>query len=374
MATPLPWAPAIYLEIGLCVRLRELLVLLRVSSALNGLLRHYLYRHLGTDFPAKLIDSLAKNPELPPIVKSITFDAPDSVCLEQWESVWPQLRNLDYFSISGGIPLPRRLLRLSTCRLTYFAATCTVLRSWVDFIATQPEIDELRFDREFMGPVPKPELLPKLTAIKARPNDWVKFAELYPLYHVWSYTGDGLVHDNLNFASLHRLSHSPSRLSTLRISCDDFLAIVGYAPRLLTRLRHIVLDEDLSWTEFLLANNDVGLEDSTWARVASSLNVNFLNLQGILLVCCQTRVGRRQNRRRLRRSDGQDFAWILRLNCKAPSLKAFRFYAHDGYAIWTGLDTSESRRTFLDFPTDPWMVIAPERYIGEEEYAYLFGF
>ncbi|KAK7028439.1 hypothetical protein R3P38DRAFT_2704249 [Favolaschia claudopus] len=373
MATLLPWAPAIYLEIGLCVRLHELLVLLRVCSELNVLLRHYLYRHIGCERSAgRLIDSLAKNSSLPPMVRSLTFEKPGRVCMEQWESIWPQLRNLDYLTICGNLPLPRRLQRLSTCRLTYFAAKCTVIRSWVDFIATQPDIDEMRFDREFLGPVPKPELLPKLCALKARPNDWVKFAEVYSLYHIWSYTGEGLAHDNLTFASLHRLSRSPSRLSTLRISCHDFLAIVGYAPRLLNRLRHLVLDEDLTWTEFTLSENPTGLEDSTWARVAASLT-DFTYLQGIFLVCGQTALGR-ANRRRLRRSDGSAFSKILDSNCKAPSLKAFRFYTCDGYAIVTGMGTAERKSVFLDFPTDPWMFICPERYVGEEEYAYLFGF
>ncbi|KAK7022543.1 hypothetical protein R3P38DRAFT_2961298, partial [Favolaschia claudopus] len=306
-------------------------------------------------------------------VRSITFEEPDyDICMEQWAYVWPQLRNLDYLGISGGIPLPRRLLRLSTCRVTYFAAKCAVLRSWVDFIAAQPEIDELRFDREFLGPVPRPEQLPKLRAIKARPNDFAKFAERYDLYHIWSYAGEGLAGDHLTFASLHRLSHSPSRLTTLRISCYDFLAIVGSVPRLVTQLRHLVLDEDLTWTEFTLGEHATGLMDSTWARVAASLNTNFTALIGILLVCGQTIQGR-ANRRYLRRSDGGAFTRILRHNCKAPALRVFRFYTVGGYAIWTGLGTAAAKSVLLDYPTDDaWMIISPQRYFGDEEYAYLF--
>ncbi|KAK6984035.1 hypothetical protein R3P38DRAFT_2577070 [Favolaschia claudopus] len=374
MPSPLPWDPAIYLEIGRCCNLWDLLELLCVSSELNVLLRHYLYRHIGVRYSAdKLVDTLAKKRCLWPIVRSLFFEKPGRIRLGQWERVLPKLCNLEILSISAGIPLPLELVYLSRFRLTHFAAECDVQGTWIKLIASQPWLQELRFNRTFLGPVPAANKLPLLVALKARPIDCARFAEIHELYHIWFYTGDGLATDNLTFASLYRLSHSPSRLATLRISCYDFLAIVGTTPHLLTQLRHLVLDEDLTWSEFTLGETAIGLKDSTWARVALSLNSDFQTLQGILLVCDQKTRGR-AHRRRLERLDAWDFAEILYYNSGARPVRAFRFYAHDGYAFWTGLGTPARQQGYYDYPDDPWMVISPPRYFGDDEYAHLFGF
>jgi hypothetical protein len=51
---------------------------------------------------------------------------------------------------------------------------------------------------------------------------------------------------------LSQFAASPARLSTLRISAPDFLLLFDAAPKLVLMLCHLVLDEDLSWSDFTL--------------------------------------------------------------------------------------------------------------------------
>jgi hypothetical protein len=67
-------------------------------------------------------------------------------------------------------------------------------------------------------------------------------------------------------SDLLKLAASPSRLSTVRISALDFLTVLEAAPALLTSLRHLVVDEDLSWSNFTVESGDnlVSLNPIVW--------------------------------------------------------------------------------------------------------------
>ncbi|KAJ7246842.1 hypothetical protein B0H12DRAFT_1235462 [Mycena haematopus] len=184
--------------------------------------------------------------------------------------------------------------------------------NWIDLIASQPELEEIALDCE-------------------RPADIANFARLHRnLLDLWFFT----------------------------------------TPRFLSALRHIVLDEDLSWSEFPLVV-DAGLGECTFVRVATTLDHSMVHLRSVFLVCSQSR-RHCAHRRLLTRNDGVTFARIMAAHSTAPTLNAFRFSAHDGYAIWNnwGGEDEEILLTPPQDPTDSAAKYRPGSF--EEEYAYLF--
>ncbi|KAJ7801181.1 hypothetical protein B0H14DRAFT_2615600 [Mycena olivaceomarginata] len=290
---------SIYVEIALFCGVATRLSLLRLTKSLNVILRHLLYRNItvrGTS-ARKLVHTLANNPLLPLIT---------------W--VLPELVNLWCLGIAPNIPLPQQVVPLITFHLTCFQAICSVAGVWCEFIASQSTLDELYLDSDFWGDVPSPQQLPHLRSFKGRPQDLVNFAEVHPLAHMWVFTGIPLDTHVFTPSDLLKLAASPSRLSTVRISALDFLTVLEAAPVLLTSL-HLVVDEDLSWSNFTVESGD-NLSRSTFGRLATALDGRFSHLRTVLLL---TLSASRQSSPHI----------------AAPGdCVAFCFYASDGYAFW----------------------------------------
>jgi hypothetical protein len=193
-------------------------------------------------------------------------DVTAHVDLAEWTRVLPELVNLWCLGIAPNIPLPQQAVPLITFRLTCFQAICSVAGVWREFIASQSTLDELYLDSDFWGDVPGPQQLPHLRSFKGRPQDLVSFAEVHPLAHMWVFTGIPLDTHVFTPSDLLKLAASPSRLSTVRISALDFLTVLEAAPALLTSLRHLVVDEDLSWSNFTVESGDnlVSLNPIVW--------------------------------------------------------------------------------------------------------------
>ncbi|KAJ7863781.1 hypothetical protein B0H14DRAFT_2574721 [Mycena olivaceomarginata] len=310
-----PLSFSIYVEVALFCGVATRLSLLRLTKSLNVILRHLLYRNItvqGTS-ARKLVHSLANNPLLPPIVETLLFeDVSTHVNLEEWTRVLPQLVNLWCLGIAPNIPLPQQAIPRITFRLTCFQAICSVAGAWRDFIASQSILDEIYLNSFFWGDVPGPQQLPHLRSLKGHPQDLVNFAAVHSLVDIWVFTGVPLHTHVFSPSDLEKLAASPSRLFTIRISALDFLAVLEAAPALLMMLRHLVIDEDLSWSNFTLATGD-DLSRSTFGRLAASPGRPFFALEN-----GPPRLARR--------------------------LRAFRFYASDGCAFWYnwGQDTGGS--------------------------------
>ncbi|KAJ7858218.1 hypothetical protein B0H14DRAFT_2577838 [Mycena olivaceomarginata] len=266
-------------------------------------------------------------------VETLLFeDVSAHVDLEEWTRVLPQLVNLWCLGIAPNIPLPQQAIPRITFRLTCFQAVCSVAGAWRDFVASQSTLDEIYLDSFFWGDVPSPQQLPHLRSFKGHPQNLVNFAAVHSLVDIWVFTGVPLDTHVFAPSNLAKLAASPSRLSTIRISALDFLAVLKAAPALLTTLRHLVVDEDLSWSNFTLATGH-DLSRSTFGRLAAALDGHFLHLKTVLLVCSPT-YENREGRRPLYQSDAECFSTVFTSYCGARRLRAFRFYASDGCAFW----------------------------------------
>ncbi|KAJ7209391.1 hypothetical protein B0H12DRAFT_1242873 [Mycena haematopus] len=360
-----PLTPAVCLEIALYSRLHERLALLQLSRPINTILLYLLYRNIAVGPSAAQLFFYQ--------VESILFldSSARAVDPAQWESILPAMDKLWFLGISSVVAFPPSVLHLIPFRLTCFRAISPVDTNWIDLIASQPELEEIALDCEFQGDVPAPDLLPRLRAMKARPADIANFARLHRnLLDLWFFTSEPLGTSSLNACDLAKFAVSHSHLATIRISGPDLLLLFTAAPRFLSALRHIVLDEDLSWSEFPLVV-DAGLGECTFVRVATTLDHSMVHLRSVFLVCSQSR-RHCAHRRLLTRNDGVTFARIMAAHSTAPTLNAFRFSAHDGYAIWNnwGGEDEEILLTPPQDPTDSAAKYRPGSF--EEEYAYLF--
>ncbi|KAJ7847992.1 hypothetical protein B0H14DRAFT_2583213 [Mycena olivaceomarginata] len=296
-----------------------------------------MYQHIVVQGTAtrKLVSALAYNATLPPL----STTTPPTVNLAEWTLVLPALVNLRHLGITPGIPLPQDVIHRLPFRLTIFSALCEVGGTWAELVASQPGLHSVYVDSDFWGDVPGPNQLPNIESLKARPRDVARFAEIHALVNLWIFTGTPLATQVLTPSQLSQFAVSPSQLSGLRISAPDFLLLFDAAPDLVLMLRHLVLDEDLSWSGFTLDAGEETLLDSTIAKVAAVLDGQFLHLLSVLLVCSGSARDRAE-RRPLLLCDAPCFQKIFAANCRARGVRTFLFYARDGYARWTnwGLD------------------------------------
>ncbi|KAJ6508207.1 hypothetical protein C8R45DRAFT_1089410 [Mycena sanguinolenta] len=329
---------SVYLHIGLFSRRAERLFLLQLTRQLYFALRHLLYRNIEVGAAAaKVVHSLACNVQLRPMVQSLQFSDPSaSIPPRLWTLVFPTLENLEVLSIAYDIPLPGPALSYVTFRLTALECFSNVTHEWMDLIRSQPGLEELILRSSFTGDAPNPYQLPRLRRICAGPTEVSKFARLHDLQDVWFLhdTTIGSGRPSLSSSDLRNFSVSPSRLCTLRISTPDFLRLVDVAPNVVSMLIHLALDEDMTWSDFLLKSNTGGLVASTFGQAATALDRRFFYLRSIVLVCSQS-IENRHHRPLLVCKNAKCFATVLAGNCTAVKLEAFRFYASDGYAIWT---------------------------------------
>ena len=107
----------------------------------------------------------------------------------------------------------------------------------------------------FRGHVPSSNSLRRLTAITARPEVLAKFAARHArLTEAWFLAPQPLpsVSGHLLAKDINRFSASPSRLDTIRVCTADFLLLMAGVPDIVRSLQSIVLDEDLTWSDFKL--------------------------------------------------------------------------------------------------------------------------
>ncbi|KAJ7223871.1 hypothetical protein B0H12DRAFT_1240900 [Mycena haematopus] len=319
---------------GLC-ELTEILVLLRLSKSINLFLVHLLYRNISVGKSAKkMVASLANNSLLPPLVESIYFtDFLASVDISQWAAVLPALSHLWFLIITPRIPLPPHVIPLITFRLGFFGSISCVDPPWTQLLVSQDRLLRLVITSHFNAlDCPGPGKLPLLRSMKGRPADLAKFAFNHRLEDMWFYTGKSLGGAPLHPDDQAKFGASSSRLCTLRICAPGFVSLLRAAPHVVFPLRHLVLDEDLTWSAFTLNSDTQGLGGSSLAPLVSLLDEKFRRLKSVFLVCSET-LAHRANRRLITRNDAACFVKFMSGHVSAPMLSAFRFSARDGYHL-----------------------------------------
>ncbi|KAJ7195414.1 hypothetical protein B0H12DRAFT_1245567 [Mycena haematopus] len=268
----------VWRQIALFCDITEILVLLRLSKTINLFLVHLLYRNVSVGKSAqKMVASLASNSLLPPLVESLYFtDFLASVDISQWAAVLPALSHLWFLIITPRIPLPPRVIPLITFRLGFFGSISCVDPPWTQLLVSQDRLLRLVITSHFnANDCPGPGKLPLLRSMKGRPADLAKFAFYHRLEDMWFYTGKSLGGAPLHPDDLAKFSASSSRLTTLRICAPGFMSLLRAAPHVVFTLRHLVLDEDLTWSAFTLNSDTLGLGGSSLAPVSCTTKPTY---------------------------------------------------------------------------------------------------
>ncbi|KAJ6464569.1 hypothetical protein C8R45DRAFT_1107440 [Mycena sanguinolenta] len=347
--------------VALYCRITEILALLCVSKSMKLFLIHFVYRDIKVGKSARqMVHSLATNKSLPRIVETLYFsNLLASVDAVEWETVLPALSHLRFLMITPRIPLSQHVLPLITFRLTFFGSISTVDPPWTELVASQHGLERIVCTSKFRSNLCGHQLTLLRTA-KGLPSDLATFAFFHRLHTMWFYTGRMLAVCTLqrNDFTCNAFSVSRSRLRALRICAPDFVSLLYANPVMISTLRHLVLDEDLSWSNFKLESDALGLSGSSLADVVVLIDEChhwFQHLESIFLVCSVTSA-HRSHRELLTCNDAYCFLKFMSGYCTSPALRKFRFAATDGYATCTGWNEEQihylppsPRPSFLDY-------------------------
>ncbi|KAJ7790150.1 hypothetical protein B0H14DRAFT_3501972 [Mycena olivaceomarginata] len=243
--------------------------LLLSSSGVYQVVCPLLYHHIEVELGAlPLVASLARNPRLSAMVHSLVFLDSDATQVEatQWRAALVAMRNLKLLFVCRTIPLPSNILPAITFRLKTFGSTGLLVGEWAKFVISQDQLERLWFDSDFFGHSPRAVELPALWSMKGCGADLARFTRYHHLRDLWFF----MHKPSLSPADLSVFALSPSQLSTIRIGTGHFLKLLEAAPRLVTSLIGIALDEDRTWVTSLhriklcLSEYD----DPTWTKMA----------------------------------------------------------------------------------------------------------
>ncbi|KAJ6510910.1 hypothetical protein C8R45DRAFT_921610 [Mycena sanguinolenta] len=365
MARSFPVFPDfMWLEVSLYLPLTQILVLLQLSPAVYRSLLHLVYRRIQVTRSAPLlVAALAANEILPPLVSSLCMEDPTvHVDPDLWAAIVPRLENLKTLVVApSAIPMSLTAIPLIRFRLTTFYAITTIQGPWIDFIAACPSIVFLVLHDSFDGRIPSRRSLPSLRAIKARPDIIAKFAaEHARLTEAWFFTARPLAvaSGHLLSQDLKRFSVSSSRLDTIRICTGDLLLLIAAAPEFVSSLQCIVLDEDLTWSDFLLKDGP-SLSKSALRDLALALDLRQIGTAAV----------------------GPYFdakmPSVLRTSCGAtvrpPNSARSIFFAVDGYVEVLRWGSLNETTEYINI-AEEWDEVysRPAVIFGVEDYTYLF--
>ncbi|KAJ7265122.1 hypothetical protein C8J57DRAFT_1230156 [Mycena rebaudengoi] len=193
-------------------------------------LRPLLYgRIVVADCGQTLVQSLASNKELPPMVHSILF-LPSALAIEgpMWERVLHELTNLTQLGISGHTRLTTGGLNDISFKLLSFISFSNCPPVWADLLQLQLRLEVLEIRGDLLGPTP---LLPAIRSACLDPAVAAKMLECNCLPDVEFFLR------NLTDQSI----------SCLRLRCTQFFRPVDNVPTLLKELYSLVFDSDPSW-------------------------------------------------------------------------------------------------------------------------------
>ncbi|KAJ7750620.1 hypothetical protein B0H16DRAFT_1460717 [Mycena metata] len=352
MRPALPLPADVLLDIAELSTQHERLTLARVSKAFTRLYNPVIYRlnYVGSN-AKKFVHSLANNPRLPPLVLKLIFDESRDtlVDVEEWSAVLPAMVNLHYIGIVPTIPLPRHVLPLLTFRLRGFGSTGDVVGPWAELVASQSELEELRLQADFFGVVPGPNQLPRLRLIQGRPADIARCAQ-HQFKQIWFYRSPPFGRRSLKAADLTLLACSPARLLDICICACYFTRLLHTAPQMLTTLRHILLDEELDWSNFTI-DPHAPVANSIKNFAVALTRAQFPRLESVLLICSRNTADH-GSRRRLSCADGAYFLEAFKTYLPGPRFCSLRLFAFDGCVGFNEWGSSAQTTTYLGPPID----------------------
>ncbi|KAJ7767832.1 hypothetical protein B0H16DRAFT_1453447 [Mycena metata] len=368
MRPTLPLPADVLLDLAELSNKHEHLTLARVSKAFNRLYNPVIYRlnYVGSN-AKKFVHSLANNPRLPRLVLKLIFDeSPDTlVDVEEWAAVLPAMVNLHYIGIVPTIPLPPRVLPLITFRLWGFGSVGDVVGPWAELVASQAELEELRLEADFFGVIPGPTQLPRLRLVQGRPADIARCAQ-HQLEQIWFYRGPPFGRRSLKAADLALLARSPARLLDIRICARYFTRLLDAVPQMLTTLRHILLDEELDWSNFTI-DPHAPVANSIKNLAAALTRAQFPRLESVLFICSRS-TEERGSRRRLSRADGAYFLEAFKTYLPGPRFRSLRLFVFNGCVEFDNWGSSAQTTTDLGPP------IALGRGEGPIDFEWLYSF
>ncbi|KAJ7797375.1 hypothetical protein B0H14DRAFT_3548179 [Mycena olivaceomarginata] len=116
---------------------------------------------------------------------------------------------------------------------------------------------------------PRPRELPVLRSLKGHPADLAHWAFDRPSLDAMWFLGG-----RLQPTDSAKLTVCTSCLRSLRISAPDFVSLARATPTAICTLCHLVLDEDLTWSDFTLLSDEMGLGGSSLASACSLIENN----------------------------------------------------------------------------------------------------
>ncbi|KAJ6512096.1 hypothetical protein C8R47DRAFT_1064741 [Mycena vitilis] len=283
----------------------------------------------------KFVHTLANNPKLPGLVKTLGFEeSPETaVNATEWALVLPAMRSLGWLMVCSTVPCPCHVIPSITFRLWAFGSYSSVVGSWVDLIASQSGLTELLLWSDYYGSTPGVDKLPMLRSMRGRPADVARFANVHALDDIWFFIPPFGRGRSLKGPDLDLFAASKTRLVTVRMRPSQFMVLFRAAPQVLTSLCHIVLEEELAWSDFT-ENPDALLDGSALALMFAALDDRFPTLRSVCLAFYSFAFNCTRTRRLLNRADGAYFARLLAPLHRAPVLNALRIFAADGCASY----------------------------------------
>ncbi|KAJ7016362.1 hypothetical protein C8F04DRAFT_1281641 [Mycena alexandri] len=301
MRPALPLPADVLLDLAELSNKHEHLTLARVSKAFNRLYNPVIYRlnYVGSN-AKKFVHSLANNPRLPRLVLKLIFDeSPDTlVDVEEWAAVLPAMVNPCLLASSPSSPS--------------------------DFGS---ELEELRLEADFFGVIPGPTQLPPSTR-----------ANLF-------YRGPPFGRRSLKASDLALLARSPASFLDIRICARYSTRLLDAAPQMLTTLRHILLDEELDWSNFTI-DPHAPVANSIKNLAAALTRAQFPRLESILFICSRS-TKERGSRRRLSRAGGAYFLEAFKTHLPGPRFRSLRLFAFNGCVGFDNWGSSAQTTTYL---------------------------
>ncbi|KAJ7120871.1 hypothetical protein C8R44DRAFT_736580 [Mycena epipterygia] len=234
------------------------------SASSFSLATPLLYRHISVGDRAYGLACIFLQRHSPDSSKVKSLEFCGSLCAHldnsQWAVVLPALRNLRHLEITHHVPLDAAVLPRLTFRLHSFTSACAVFGPWLEFLSQQPELREVAFHSDVLGPVPDTTQLPMLRRVTARPSD---------------------------------LASSPARLVALRVNATQFLVLLHMAPIILGALEHLILEEDRTWEAFHAQSK------GTLPAVAAGLDTRTPHMKTLTLVCSRRLRARQRGHHRV---------------------------------------------------------------------------
>ncbi|KAJ7262138.1 hypothetical protein C8J57DRAFT_1633765 [Mycena rebaudengoi] len=253
-----PIAPHVYSEIAQHINdSRTLAALNSTSSGIYMATRFYLYRSIHVvNTGHLLVRTLAENPALPLMVRSLQFTGVARAFVKivgaDWIKVLVAMENLKHLRVQQHVHFDERIIPIIRFRLNSFVAGTSISTGWDALIRAQVHIQSITAYgfSTFLAGTPPPNWV-NLEHVTAFASHLASFLEVYPLTSVrfCTYRVHGTI--GLPLHTLERFARLPATVVKMQAMCTQFSLLEAAGPWLLL-LQELVVDEgDGDWNKHL---------------------------------------------------------------------------------------------------------------------------